>query len=115
MQLQKYKKMEINEPDNKIFSSSEVIEIVLKAVGLTRENLSTYKQYQYSNGFFLRLRVSNHGIYLHISDVIGFSNGVSKARERNGGGTYTAVVLPTRYTIWDEHSPLLGYARLTRF
>ena len=64
MQLQKYKKMEINEPDNKIFSSSEVIEIVLKAVGLTRENLSTYKQYQYSNGFFLRLRVSNHGIYL---------------------------------------------------
>lgn len=61
--------MEIKETDNKKnhrnnFSSSEVIEMVLKSIGLTRENMSTYKQYLYPNGNCLRLRVSNHGIYL---------------------------------------------------
>ena len=38
--------------------------MVLKSIGLTRENMSTYKQYLYPNGNCLRLRVSNHGIYL---------------------------------------------------
>lgn len=61
--------MEIKETDNKKnhrnnFSSSEVIEMVLKSIGLTRENMSTYNQYLYPNGNCLRLRVSNHGIYL---------------------------------------------------
>lgn len=47
-----------------IFSSSEVIDKVLNAIGLTRDALSTYQQYQYPNGDYMRLRVSNHGIFL---------------------------------------------------
>jgi hypothetical protein len=47
-----------------IFSSSELIDKVLNAIGLTRDALSTYQQYQYPNGDYMRLRVSNHGIFL---------------------------------------------------
>lgn len=46
------------------FSSSEIIDNVLNAIGLTRSSISTYQQYQYPNGEYMRLRVSNHGIYL---------------------------------------------------
>ena len=53
-----------NITNNHIFSSSEVIDKVLNAIGLTRDALSTYQQYQYPNGDYLRLRVSNHGIFL---------------------------------------------------
>ena len=53
-----------NNVNKHIFSSSEVIEKVLNAIGLTRDALSTYQQYQYPNGDYLRLRVSNHGIFL---------------------------------------------------
>ena len=50
--------------NNHIFSSTEIIDNVLNAIGLTRTTLSTYQQYQYPNGDYIRLRVSNHGIYL---------------------------------------------------
>ena len=53
-----------NNVNKHIFSSSEVIDKVLNAIGLTRDALSTYQQYQYPNGDYLRLRVSNHGIFL---------------------------------------------------
>ena len=53
-----------NNINKHIFSSSEVIDKVLNAIGLTRDALSTYQQYQYPNGDYLRLRVSNHGIFL---------------------------------------------------
>ena len=53
-----------NNVNKHVFSSSEVIDKVLNAIGLTRDALSTYQQYQYPNGDYLRLRVSNHGIFL---------------------------------------------------
>ena len=53
-----------NNVNSHVFSSAEVIDKVLNAIGLTRENLSTYQQYQYPNGDYMRLRVSNHGIFL---------------------------------------------------
>lgn len=53
-----------NNVNEHVFSSSEVIDKVLNAIGLTRDALSTYQQYQYPNGDYLRLRVSNHGIFL---------------------------------------------------
>lgn len=58
--------MEIKEQivEPKTFRSSEAIEIVLSSLGLTRENASTYHDYSYANGGFLRLRISGHGIYL---------------------------------------------------
>lgn len=53
-----------------VFSSAEIIEIVLQSLGLKRLSLSTYKQYKYPNGKYLRLRISNHGIYLqHWFDI----------------------------------------------
>ena len=53
-----------NNVNKHVFSSSEAIDKVLNAIGLTRDALSTYQQYQYPNGDYLRLRVSNHGIFL---------------------------------------------------
>ena len=53
-----------NNINKHVFSSSEVIDKVLNTIGLTRDALSTYQQYQYPNGDYLRLRVSNHGIFL---------------------------------------------------
>ena len=53
-----------NNVNEHVLSSSEVIDKVLNAIGLTRDALSTYQQYQYPNGDYLRLRVSNHGIFL---------------------------------------------------
>lgn len=53
-----------NNVNEHVFSSSEVIDKVLNVIGLTRDALSTYQQYQYPNGDYLRLRVSNHGIFL---------------------------------------------------
>lgn len=50
--------------NNHIFSSSEIIDNVLNAIGLTRAKMSTYQQYCYPNGDYMRLRISNHGIYL---------------------------------------------------
>ena len=45
-------------------SSDYVINQVLQSIGLTRNNLSTYQQYQSSNGDIIRLRISDHGIFL---------------------------------------------------
>ena len=53
-----------NNTTNKIFRSDEAIDIVLSALGLTRESLSTYKEYALENGIYIRLRVSDHGIFL---------------------------------------------------
>ena len=53
-----------NNTTNKIFRSDEAIDIVLSTLGLTRESLSTYKEYALENGIYIRLRVSDHGIFL---------------------------------------------------
>lgn len=49
---------------SKTYRSSEAIDMVLSAIGLTRESLSTYKEYTLTNGSYIRLRISNHGIFL---------------------------------------------------
>ena len=54
----------IEQNNNHIFSSKEVIEMALDKLELSRESNSTYKQYEYQNGEYLRLRVSDHGLYL---------------------------------------------------
>jgi hypothetical protein len=41
-----------------------MIDIVLEALGLKRENLSTYQDFPLSDDVFLRLRVSDHGVNL---------------------------------------------------
>ena len=50
--------------NNYELSSDYVINQVLQSIGLTRNNLSTYQQYQSSNGDIIRLRISDHGIFL---------------------------------------------------
>lgn len=47
-----------------LLRSSEVIDMVLLALGLNRKTLSTYKDYPLENGGYIRLRISDHGIYL---------------------------------------------------
>lgn len=47
-----------------VFRSDEIINIVLFGIGVTREDVSTYKDYSYSDGSYLRLRVSDHGLFL---------------------------------------------------
>lgn len=53
-----------NNKTTHIFRSDEIINIVLAGIGITREDISTYKDYSYSNGAYLRLRVSGHGLFL---------------------------------------------------
>ena len=45
--------------NNYELSSDYVINQVLQSIGLTRNNLSTYQQYQSSNGDIIRLRISD--------------------------------------------------------
>ena len=45
-------------------TSHEAINRVLSKLGLTREALSTYKEYSLPNGEFIRLRISDHGLFL---------------------------------------------------
>ena len=47
-----------------IYSSTEVIEDILSKLGIVRETNSTYVEHLLPNGEYLRLRISNHGIYL---------------------------------------------------
>ena len=47
-----------------IYSSTEVIEDILSKLGIERETNSTYVEHSLPNGEYLRLRISNHGIYL---------------------------------------------------
>lgn len=47
-----------------ILRSNEVIDLILLALGLTRETLSTYKDYAFDNGRYIRLRISDHGLFL---------------------------------------------------
>ena len=47
-----------------ILRSNEVIDLILSALGLTRETLSTYKDYAFDNGRYIRLRISDHGLFL---------------------------------------------------
>lgn len=53
-----------NNKTTHIFRSDEIINIVLAGIGITREDISTYKDYSYSNAAYLRLRVSDHGLFL---------------------------------------------------
>ncbi|MBP5397797.1 MAG: hypothetical protein J6Y32_04095 [Bacteroidales bacterium] len=46
------------------FRSDEIISLVLLGIGVTREDISTYKDYSYSDGTYLRLRISDHGLFL---------------------------------------------------
>lgn len=46
------------------YKSSEIIDEVLKALGISREDISTYKDYVLPNGKYIRLRISDHGINL---------------------------------------------------
>ena len=48
----------------KILRSNEAIDLVLSVLGLTRETVSTYKDYSFPNGNYVRLRISDHGIFL---------------------------------------------------
>ena len=44
--------------------SSEIIERVLNSIGLSRERTSTYFTRSFENGSLLRLRVSDHGLFM---------------------------------------------------
>lgn len=46
------------------YTSSEIICEVLKALGICREDISTYKDYVLPDGKHIRLRISDHGINL---------------------------------------------------
>jgi hypothetical protein len=46
------------------FSSSEIIDLILSILGIKRESVSIYKDYPLSNGAYLRLRISDHGVNL---------------------------------------------------
>lgn len=46
------------------YRSAELIDIVLKCLGLKREEISTYQDYVLPNGSYLRLRISDHGVNL---------------------------------------------------
>ena len=52
------------ESTKKTYRSNEVVDLILSSLGLTRESISTYKEYSLENGRYIRLRISNHGIYL---------------------------------------------------
>jgi len=56
--------MEKTSIQSKSYRSTEAIDIVLSALGLKRNALSTYKDYALENGCYIRLRVSNHGLFL---------------------------------------------------
>ena len=45
-------------------NSTNIIATILSTLGLTRESLSTYKDYMLDDGSYIRLRISDHGIYL---------------------------------------------------
>lgn len=62
-------------------SSDYVINQVLQSIGLTRNNLSTYQQYQSSNGDIIRLRISDYGIF--------FQHWYDKNREARMNGQNT--------------------------
>ena len=53
-----------NKSSSQGYRSAEVIERVLAALGLRRDSVSTYIEYSLPNGSYIRLRVSDHGIYL---------------------------------------------------
>ncbi len=48
----------------KTYRAFEAVNMILSDLGLTRESISTYKEYSLENGCYIRLRISNHGIYL---------------------------------------------------
>jgi len=52
--------------------------IVLSALGLTPDSLSTYKEYSLPNGEYIRLRISNHGLFLQ-----NWFNANKKARAKD--------------------------------
>ena len=45
-------------------SSVEIIDSILRALGISREDISTYCDYLLPNGTYLRLRISDHGVNL---------------------------------------------------
>ena len=47
-----------------MFRSSEIIDMVLKSLGVEMRNVSNYQDYTLPNGDLLRLRISDHGINL---------------------------------------------------
>ena len=52
------------ESSQKQLKAQDAINYVLSSLGLTRETLSTYKDYSLPNGEFIRLRISDHGLFL---------------------------------------------------
>jgi hypothetical protein len=56
--------MGMKNPIGYTFSSKEIIERVLSAIGLTRERTSTYSDYSFEDGAMLRLRISDHGLFM---------------------------------------------------
>lgn len=48
----------------RILRSDEIITSVLSSIGVTKEDFSTYIDYSYPDGSYLRLRVSDHGLFL---------------------------------------------------
>lgn len=54
--------MEDNTPYN--YTSSEIIDEVLRAIGVNRKEISTYQDYVLPDGKYLRLRISDHGVNL---------------------------------------------------
>lgn len=45
-------------------SSEEIIDFILRTLGISREDISTYRDYVLPNGTYLRLRISDHGVNL---------------------------------------------------
>lgn len=52
-----------NKEEN-ILSSQNVIDKLLSCIGISRERTSTYTNYSFAGGELLRLRVSDHGLFL---------------------------------------------------
>lgn len=61
-----------NKVNEHVFSSPEVIDNALNAIGLTRDALSTYQQYQYPNGDYLRFTPSKFLICTSIFSIFLF-------------------------------------------
>ena len=46
------------------YTSSEIIDMILNVLGINRKSISTYHDYPVSEGIYIRLRVSDHGVNL---------------------------------------------------
>ena len=46
------------------YTSSRIIDMILEVLGINRKDISTYQDYPVSDGIYIRLRVSDHGVNL---------------------------------------------------